>query len=163
MPFHPEVEDTRYPKAGDPNPKAALLFARARDGRVVAADLGKYAKDQPLIVRVDWQPDGKRCVFEVQDREQTWLDVDLADPDSGQVETLLRDTSHPWVNVLDLPRWLADGSFLWSSERSGYKHVYHYDKAGKLIGPVTAGNWEVRAIVALDEAKKQLWFTANKE
>jgi len=172
VPHHPIVdhvpdrallEDTRYPKAGDPNPTVALGVARARDARVTWIDLAKYAKDEALVVRVGWTPDGKQLCFQVQDREQTWLDLDLADPESGKVTTLFREKTNSWVNVLEEPQWLADGSFLWLSERSGFKHVYHHAADGKLLRAVTSGEWEVRDLAHVDEEKKLAWFSASKD
>jgi dipeptidyl-peptidase-4 len=65
--------------------------------------------------------------------------------------------------VLGEPRWLADESFLWLSERTGYKHLYHCDAKGKLLGAVTSGEWEVRDVAELDEKAKLVWFTASKD
>ncbi len=163
IPDRAELEDTRYPKAGDPNPKVALGVARARDGKVVWVDLSKYDGTEPIVARVGWTPDGKRVCFQVQDREQTWLDVDYADPDSGKVETLFRETTNSWVNVLIEPRWLGDGSFLWLSERSGFTHVYRYDASGKLLVQITSGDWEVHELADVDETRQLIWFTASRD
>ena len=57
---------------------------------------------------------------------------------------LFRETTKAWVEDLGEPRFLKDGSFLIQSERSGWKHLYHYGADGKLIRPVTKGEWEVR-------------------
>ena len=114
-------------------------------------------------MRVGWTQDGTQLVFQVQDREQTWLDLNVADPDSGTVTPLLRESSASFVNVLEEPRWLADGTFLWLSERSGFKHLYHYAADGKLLNQVTSGPWEVRDVAAVDEVKQLVWFTASKD
>ncbi len=163
VPNRAELEDTRYPKAGDPNPTVALGVARARDAKVVWIDLAKYAKDEALVVRVGWSPDGKRLIYQVQDREQRWLELLAADPDSGQPTLLVREESASFVNVLEEPQWLADGSFLWQSERTGFRHVYRYAADGKLLGAITRGDWEVRSVTAVDEGKQLLWFTASKD
>jgi dipeptidyl-peptidase-4 len=68
MPSRAELEDTRYPKAGDPNPKVALGVARASDGHVTWVDLAKYAQDEPIVVRVGWTPKGDRVCFQVVGR-----------------------------------------------------------------------------------------------
>ena len=159
----PAVEDTRYPKPGDPNPKVAVGFVDVAGGKVVWAELGPWEKEEPIVARVGWTPDSRSAVLLVQDREQTWLDLDLVDPADGKVTTLFRETSSSWVNVLDEPRWLADGSFLWLSERTGAKHLFHYDAAGKLLKQITDGPWEVRALTDVDETKKALCFTAGKD
>jgi dipeptidyl-peptidase-4 len=165
--FRVESEVTRYPKVGDPNPEVALGIVDVRDGAVVWADLDGYREVEPLIVRVDWTPDGvfadtHRLLFMVQDRIQTWLELGLADPRTGEWKSLLREESDSWVERADAPRWLADGSFLWLSDRSGYRHLYRYRKNGELVGAVTGGDWALRDVLALDEARERLWFTSTQ-
>src|SRR5262249_31677397 len=74
---------------------------------------------------------------------------------------LFRETTQAWVEPLGAIRFLKDGSFLFPSERSGYKHWYRYDKNGKLIGPVTQGDWEARTIAHIDEAAGLVYFTGT--
>ena len=73
-------------------------------------------------MRVGWTPDSRKVVYAAQNRTQTWLDLNLADPGSGATQTLLRETSRFWISADDvtLPSWLKDGSFLWLSDRSGW-------------------------------------------
>ena len=160
--YHPEVETWSYPKAGDPNPAARLGIVRAAGGASTWVDLDAYAASQPLIVSVGWTPDSGRVVFQVQDREQTWLDLGVADPQSGRTTRLLRETTEAWVNVNGPPRWLADGSFLWLSERSGWKHLYHYRADGGLVRQVTRGAWEVRAVHGVDEANGWIYWSGTE-
>ncbi len=49
------------------------------------------------------------------------------------------------------PAWLKDGSFLWLSERTGWKHLYHYTADGTLGEQITSGEWEVRTLHGVDE------------
>ena len=159
--FRVEAEVTRYPKVGDPNPVVALGVAdAAAPSSVRWIDLSAWAADEPLVVRVDWAPDG-RLFFQVQDRVQTWLELVEADPATGATRTLLRESSAGWVNRGESPRWLADGTFLWTSERSGQRHVYRYRGDGTLLGPVTEGDWSLVEIEDLDEATGRMWFTAT--
>jgi dipeptidyl-peptidase-4 len=147
------IELLKYPKAGRTNPRASLHVARASDGRRVAVDLGGYRpQDEILLVHVGWTPSGDRAVLMVQNREQTWLDLVFVDPETGAAQLVLRETcADGWVNRPPLPRWLADGTFLWESERTGYKHLYRYARDGTLVATVSHGEWEVRDIVRLDE------------
>ena len=57
-----------------------------------------------------------------------------------------------WQDPSVDPIWLKDGSFLWLSERSGWRHIYHYSASGTLIGQVTRGDWEVRRMHGVDAA-----------
>ena len=83
-------------------------------------------------------------MYQIQDREQTWLDLNSAEPASGRSRRLLRETTKAWVNNNGSPVWLKDGSFLWFSERNGFKHLYHYRADGTLVRQVTDGRWEIR-------------------
>src|SRR5262245_48002808 len=121
----PEVEVYPYPKAGDPNPTVRLGIVPVAGGETRWVDLSKYSGGDFLIVDVAWSPD-RRLSFQVQDREQTWLDLDVVDAQSGAVRTVLRETTKAWVEPQGSPRWLEDGSFLWLSERTGFKHLYRH-------------------------------------
>ena len=162
IPYHPEVEHWEYPKAGDTNPVVRLGIVRAAGGATTWADLSGYRPSDPLVVNVDWTPDSSHVVFQVQDREQTWLDLALADPEGGSVEKVLRETTEAWVNVNGPPIWLEDGTFLWQSERSGWKHLYHVDRSGAVKRTVTSGEWEVRGVHGVDEVEGVVYFSATR-
>ena len=157
-------EELKYPKAGRTNPKATLHVANSRTGDVVKVDLSKYPpEDEILIVAVDWTPDSGAVVFSVQNREQTWLDLNAADPKTGKVVTLLRETSSSWVNVPSPLHWLKDGTFLFESERTGYKHIYRYRADGTLMHPVTSGPWQVLNVLSVHEEQDALFFMGTKD
>ena len=157
IPLHPELEVTNYPKAGQPNPKAALGVVRVHHGDETRwLDLTKYESKDFLIVRVGWTPDSRHVVYQVQDREQQWLDLNI---DS---KTVIEERSDAWVGVTGEPHWLKDGSFLWLSERTGWKHLYHCAGDGKLIGAMTSGKWEVRSLVGVDEGNRAVYFTGTE-
>lgn len=159
---HPPVESLRYPKAGDPNPRVRLGIVPAAGGATVWVDLGAYADQDILIVGVDWAPDG-RLVYAVQDRESRWLDLNDADPQTGAARRLLHETSPAWVDYFGPPHWLADGSFLWSSARDGWQHLYHYARDGALRRRVTAGPWEARKLHGVDEAGGWVYLTGTRD
>ena len=161
IPYHPELEDWDYPKAGDPNPVARLGIVRSSGGETTWVDTAEYTPSQPLIVDVGWSPDSRRVVFQVQDREQTWLDLNLATW-SGRTTRLLRETTEAWVNANGPPTWLADGTFLWLSERTGWKHLYHHAANGDLIRQLTDGHWEVRQLHGVDAAGEWAYFSGTE-
>ena len=59
--------------------------------------------------------------------------------------------------------FLKDGSFLWTSERDGWKHMYHYAADGSLKDRVTTGEWEVRSIAHVDRESGWIYFTATRD
>ncbi len=70
---------TPYPKAGDPNPVVQLGVVNAAGGATRWVDTYKYQPSDLLIVRVAWTPDSRKVVYQAQNREQTFLDLNFAD------------------------------------------------------------------------------------
>ncbi len=156
------VETWDYPKPGDPNPGVKLGVVSAAGGMPAWVDVDRYAPLQYLIVNVSWMPDSARVVYQVQNREQTWLDLNTAALDGTEVKTLLRETTKAWVSGNGAPLWLADGSFLWVSERTGWKHIFHYTAAGTLIRPVTTGEWDARTFHGMDASNTFAYFSGTE-
>ncbi len=161
IPYRQNVEVTPYPKAGDPNPTVQLGVINAAGGSTRWVDTFKYHPSDFLIVRVSWTPDSKKVVYQAQNREQTFLDLNFADAKDGKSNTAFRETSKAWVEVISNPHWLKDGSFLWESERNGWRHLYHYGQDGKLIRQVTDGKWEVRSLESMDEDKGLVYMSTT--
>jgi dipeptidyl-peptidase-4 len=160
IPLEQNLEMTVYPKAGDPNPTVKLGVVDAAGGDVQWVDTYKYPAEDLLIVRVGWFPDGKKVWYQAQNREQTFLDLNSANPDDGKSATLFRETTKAWIGINDDGlRWLKDGSFLWLSDRNGWTHLYHYAADGKLIKQVTSGDWDVRSFDQVDEGKGTIYFS----
>jgi dipeptidyl-peptidase-4 len=162
IPYHQNVELTPYPKAGDPNPLVKLAVVNAAGGDIRWIDTFKYQPADLLISRVAWTPDSKKVVYQAQNREQTFLDVNFADARDGKSANIIHETSKAWVAINENPIWLKDGSFIWASERSGWEHLFHYSAEGKLLRQITDGKWEVRSIEGVDEANGFIYFTATE-
>ena len=162
IPHFQAVEFESYPKAGDPNPKVRLGIVDAVGGATRWVDTFRYDGEEPLIVRVGWTPDSKKVIYQIQNREQTWLDLDYADPSSGKTEVVLREISRAWVPVKGDPLWLKDGSFLWLSERTAFCHLYHYSADGNLIKQITDGKWEVDTLGGVEEKNGWVYFTGSE-
>ncbi len=151
----------KYPKAGDENPWVTLGLARPGSREIRWVDLAAFPKDL-LIVHVGFDPSGTKLVFQVQDRIQTWLELCYADLGTGKVTSILREESKTgWVNRLEQPRWLADGSFLWMSERTGRQQLYHYEADGRLRRALTEAPLVVANLERVDEKQGLFWVTGH--
>jgi dipeptidyl-peptidase-4 len=160
--FTGEAELQRYPVPGGTNPVVSVFFAPVGGGGARAMDLG--AETDVYIARVNWLPDSKHLAIQRLNRTQTILDVLLADTATGKTSTILSDKDDYWINVSDDLHFLKDGKgFLWSSERSGYRHLYLYDFSGKPPLQLTKGDWEVDHVDAVDEARGVVYFTATEK
>ncbi|PVM87089.1 S9 family peptidase [Caulobacter radicis] len=156
------VIDQRYPRAGRPNAIVDLFVKDLASGKVVQIDLG--ADKDIYLARVAWSKDGKTLYVQRQSRDQKTLDLIAFSPASGQGKTILTETDPHWVELHDDFRPLKDGSFLWSSEKSGNKHLYRYAADGKLLAQVTKGDWPVDKIEAVDDVDEKrglVFFSAS--
>ncbi|PZU07968.1 alpha/beta fold hydrolase [Sphingomonas sp.] len=162
-----KVIDQRYPAAGTPNAKVELWLMDADGSHRVKADLG--ADPDFYVARVNWSRDGGALYVQRLSRDQKTLDMLKVDPATGKSAVLFTETSKTWINLSDDFRALADGSLIWSSERSGTKHLYRW-VAGKWI-QLTQGAWTLETdgqsfnagLVGVDQASHRLFFTANKD
>jgi dipeptidyl-peptidase-4 len=116
------------------------------------------------LPRVNWLVDSKHVAIQRLNRLQTQLDVLVADSFTGKSRVMLTEKDLYWVNLSHDLHFLKDGQrFLWSSERTGYRHLYLYDLSGKQLAQLTRGEWEVAGINAIDEAKGAVYFTAMEK
>ncbi|MDJ0837749.1 MAG: S9 family peptidase [Acidobacteriota bacterium] len=163
IPYHPKLEVTHYPKAGDPNPKTAIGVVPTMGGSIQWMDTFDYEGGEFLVVRVGWHPDGQSFTAQIQDREQTWLDLVHFDPATGKGKRLLRETSKTWVDVIGNPHWTPGGKhFVWASERDGWRHLYLYDAEGALVRRLTKGKWEATSHMGFSEDGNFFYFAENK-
>jgi dipeptidyl-peptidase-4 len=162
--YHPRVDTMRYPKAGDPNPLVTLGVASVSGNGIRWVDTSKYMDF--LLVNAGWTPDSRFVAYQVQDRKQTWLDFNVADATTGMTTVLFRESGNSWVERWDTssadPIWLKDGSFLWLSERSGFRHLYRYTRSGALERQITSGDWEVRSVNGVDETNGWIYFSGTE-
>lgn len=155
-----EAEEERYPPAGGSNPVVRVFAAPVSGGEAHAMDTGENT--DIYIARVNWLTDSKHVAIQRLNRAQTVLDLLICDAANGQARTALNETDQYWINVSNDLRFLKDGRrFLWSSERSGYRHLYLYDLEGKQLAQITKGEWEVSAVDAVDEGKGLVYFTGT--
>ena len=164
LPIRGKSEATNYPKAGDANPLVRVGVTNAGDPQTVHwVDLSAY-KDQEIVVSaVTWSRDGSQLMLQIQNREQTWLDLLATDAKGQGGRVLFRDSTPAWIESPGDPVLLSNGDFIWRSPRTGYSHLYRYSKDGKLLSPITEGDWEVRSLIGVDPENEYVYFTATKE
>jgi dipeptidyl-peptidase 4 len=157
-----DAEEQRYPVAGGNNPVVLVYSVNVRGGDAKLMDTG--AETDQYIPRVDWLGDSKRLAIQRLNRPQTQLELLLADAEMGKSSVLLTEKDAYWTNIGDDLYFLKDGKrFLWSSERSGFRHLYLYGLDGKEIAQLTSGEWEVTGVEAVDEAKGIVYFAATEK
>lgn len=151
------VVDQRYPFAGEANVLVDLFVQDLAGGEAAQIDLGE--DDDIYLARVNWGQEADRLYVQRQNRPQTRLDLLAADPATGTTEIILTETDDAWINLTDDFTPLSDGSFLWTSERDGFRHIYHYGAEGSEIARVTSGAWVVNAIEGVNATEGLVYFS----
>ncbi len=154
-----KIYPQRYPAAGTPNAIVELYVMSPEGGVPVKVDLGRDT--DIYLARVNWSKDGKTLYVQRQSRDQKRLDLLSVDPATGASRVILTETAKTWLNLHSNFRTLADGSFLWWSEKSGHGHLYRV--AGSKWTALTSGDWEVSDVIGLDEKRGIVFFTGNRE
>ena len=160
-PDRTEVVEQRYPAAGETNVAITLATIAPKLGAAPQwIDLGR--NPDIYLTRVDWR-DPKHLTFQRQSRDQRTLELIEVELASGSQRTLVTETAKTWVPLHNSLRFLKDGRFLWSSERSGFEHLYLASKDGKTLTQLTRGDWPVDKVLAVDEAEGLVYFSAGRD
>ncbi|PHR57198.1 MAG: S9 family peptidase [Robiginitomaculum sp.] len=147
----------RYPFAGTNNAKVKLGIVSAHGGYTKWVDIGD--DEDIYLSRVTWSEDAQHVYASVLTRDNKHLRVYDINPQTGESHVILEETSKTWVNPESVLRPLKDGSFIWDSERDGYKHLYHYKAGDAAPKQITKGNWPVSRVNCIDEDNQKLYFS----
>jgi dipeptidyl-peptidase-4 len=157
------VETHRYPFAGAANARVRLGVVDAGGGTTRWLSLGERDDEDLYLARVTWEGPASLLV-QVLTRDQKRLRLYRFEAATGARTLLLEERSTSWVDLHDDLRVVeATGEFVWSSERTGFKHLELRDRAGQLVRVLTSGEWPVDAVAALDQHRREVWFTAGRE
>jgi dipeptidyl-peptidase-4 len=158
--FEATLELERYPKSGRPNPtvKLFVIDLAAKQPVEVKTESGPDV----YITRIIWRRDNSELIFQRLNRLQNRLELKAANPATGETRTILVEEEPCFINLHDDFRQLGDNRhFLWSSERTGWKHLYLYDFEGKLVSTLTTGDWEAESVTLVDEKNRWVYFTLS--
>ncbi|WP_412477050.1 S9 family peptidase [Flavobacterium sp. TBRC 19031] len=154
--LYPTVETFKYPKAGEKNALVSLHIYDVAANTTKTTNLGNY-KDF-YIARMKWTNDANVLSAQVLNRHQDHLDLLFVDGSTATAKVVLNEKDKAYVDVTDNLTFLKDNSFIWTSEKDGYNHIYLYDKTGKLKNQITKGPWEVTAYYGFDEKTKTVFY-----
>jgi len=121
-----------------------------------------------------WWKDSRGFTFDYNQRGHQVYRVIEVDAKNGVARTLIDEQSKTFIEWRETVNSLtdtgkiyrhdvADGKeILWLSERDGWTHLYLVDgKTGQFKNKITSGDWVVRYIDFVDDAKRQIYFEAS--
>lgn len=148
----------KYPKAGEENAKVTLHMLDVKSKEISKVDLGEAY----YIPRIKWMNDMNMLSVQTINRHQNHLKLHAVNAKSNSVEVLLEETDKAYLDITDNLTFLADDSFVWTSEEDGYNHIYLYSAEGPLMNQITKGKWEVTNYYGYDQNEDRIYYQSTE-
>lgn len=161
---HGFVEETRYPKAGDPNPTVKIGWSAPTGGAITWASFNE--QDDQYFGWPIWNPNNNTMWISWMDRGQNNLKVYELDMNTGAKSQVYAEFQKTWIDLEDRVggriNFLANSKgYIAQSDESGWNHLYLYTMNGQLQNAITSGKYTVTGIKFIDEKAKTIYFTAR--
>ena len=152
--LYPSINTFKYPKAGEDNAKVSLNLFKVEDKTVSRINLDGYE----YIPRIQWTNESSVLSVTTLNRHQNDLKLFFYDASSNDLKMVLNEKDDAYVDVQDNLTFLADNSFIWTSEKDGFNHIYHYNADGTLKNQITKGDWEVTNYYGLNKTNNKIYY-----
>ena len=147
----------KYPKAGEENAKVSLQLYDLDSDKLSEIHVSKSYNDF-YIPRIKWTKDADILSAQYMNRHQNELDLWFIDTNRSASKLVLEEKDKAYIDVTFNLTFLKDNSFIWTSEKDGFNHIYHYAKDGGLINQVTRGDWEVTNYYGFNEDENTIYY-----
>ena len=154
--LYPTLQTFKYPKAGENNAVVSLHLMELEGVKTATIPVDAY-----YIPRIKWKNNPDELAFQTFNRHQNELVLYEFNKRSGALSVLHTERDAAYVDVNDNLTFLVDDSFIWSSEKDGYHHLYLHEKSGKEKRQLTSGDWEVTSYYGYDEKRKKIFFQST--
>ena len=154
--LYPQQQVFKYPKAGENNSKVSLHLYDVSKASTQNVTLN--AETAYYIPRIKFTNNTNVLSVQTLNRHQNQLNLLFVDANSGKTSTILTEKDKAYVDITDNLTFLNDNSFIWTSEKDGYNHIYHYNNDGSLKKQVTNGNWEVTNYYGYNKSNETIYY-----
>ena len=159
---YPTYQTFKYPKVGANNAAISVHMYDLEKEVNTTVDVGNLA--DMYVPRVKWtQKDEEVCIFKMN-RHQNHLQLIINNTQLQESRILLEEKNKYYIDITNNLTFLKDGkSFIWTSEKDGYNHIYKYDMKGKEKCALTKGNFDVTALYGVDEEENKIYYQSAEE
>ena len=158
--LYPQQQEFKYPKAGEVN---SIVNIHIYDVKKDKQFKVKLPEDYEYIPRINWSSEDEELVITTMNRLQNKLTLWEVDADDKEIEKMYEETAPAYLEIDDDIRFLEDESFIWTSERDGFNHIYHISDEGEILNQITKGEWSVTKFYGIDEESKTLFYQSAEE
>jgi len=157
--LYPSQYRFKYPKAGEANSTVEIFIYDLISNKIVEADI--EVEEEFYIPRIKWTKDENVLSVQRMNRHQNNLDFILVNANDGSAKTIFTETDEAYIDVTDNLTFLNDGKhFVWTSEKSGYNHIYLYNLKGKQVRKITKGDYDVTDFYGIEENTNTVYFAS---
>jgi dipeptidyl aminopeptidase/acylaminoacyl peptidase len=157
--IQPKLKTIDYAKPGDPISQPMPHLFDLENRREIPVDPSLFENPWE-ISDLAWAADSSEFSFVYNQRGHQVMRIVGIRGDSGSTRTIFEDTSKTFIDYSQkffIQRLPATREILWASERSGTNHLYLIDAvSGEIKKPVTQGMWNVREVLEVNEAKREV-------
>jgi dipeptidyl-peptidase 4 len=157
--LYPTQEVFKYPKAGEDNSVVKVYFYN------LESDKNTYIyteKDYEYFPRIKWTNDPKLLALYGMNRHQNELDFVLANAEGGTNRVLFTEKDKYYIDIHDNLTFLPEDNFIWTSEKSGFNHIYIKNLDGS-EEQITEGDWEVTTLHGINSDKMEIYYSSTED
>ena len=158
--LYPKQQVFKYPKAGDPNAGVSLHVYDLETQKTSNVDLSEY--NNYYIPRIKWTQQTNVLSVQTTNRKQNTIDLIFVDASKNQTSLILQEKDDAYVDITDNLTFFKDNSFIWTSERDGWNHIYHFNKNGTLKNQITKGPWEVTNYYGYNPKNNTIYYQSTE-
>ena len=160
--LYPFYSEFKYPKAGEINAKVSLHVFNLNTKKTKEIKVDN--KEQNFYIpRIKWTNANNLLTAQFLNRQQNDLNLWLIDTKTNNSSVLLNEKDNAYIDITFNLTFLKDNSFIWTSEKDGFNHIYHYNVDGSLNQQVTSGKWEVTAYYGFSTKQKKIFYQSTEE
>ena len=153
--IYPEEYTFKYPKAGEDNSKLSLFMYNLEDRKTLEVNKGPFE----YCPRFQWTKDDNTLMYLMLNRHQNHLIYATAEWQGDKIKGQIIHQDEIDDNLI----FLKDGkSFLRTSEKDGYNHIYKIGFDGT-ESQLTSGDWDVVELKGVNEEKGLIYYTSVEQ
>lgn len=159
--LYPQEMRFKYPKAGEENSKVSAHLYKLDENTTIPLNLSQFKNYYIPNVLQTAKPN--EIILITSHRTQNASDILKVNTQTAKVDKLFTEVDSQWIDTDNVTLdFLEDNSFIWASERSGFRHLYWYHPNGKLKKQITKGKWEVTDYYGYNPSTKEVYIQTTQ-
>ena len=157
-----------YPKVGESPSACRVGVVDIENGKTKWMSIPGDVQ-QNYIPRMGWA-DNDQLILQQLNRKQNESRLYFANAKTGQAKLMYEEKEEAWISIRtawedeNMWKWIDEGkSFLWITEKDGWRHVYAISKDGKKETLITKGEYDMIQPTLVDEKEGYLYFMASPD